>query len=80
MGIIALLTAALEAFVAYATLKRERLSYELAESSELRLRNIRSRIDVLRDKHTEAATQEADMLFVSYQREKLKYEKYLTAL
>lgn len=80
MTITAIIRAALEALTAYLTLKRERLSYDLVEASEQRMRSIRERIEALRDKGTEAATQEADLLFAAYQREKTKYEKYLNSL
>lgn len=77
---MALIRAALEAFTAYFLLRRERLGYELVEASEIRMRDIRVRLDALRDKGTEAATQEADLLFAAYQKEKLKHEKYLNSL
>jgi hypothetical protein len=80
MTIMAIIRAALEALIAYFNLKREQLGYELVEASERRMRDIRVRIDALRDKGNEAATQEADLLFAAYQREKLKYEKYLNSL
>lgn len=80
MTITAVLRAALEALNAYLSLKRERLVYELIDASERRMRDIRERIDTLRDKGTEATTQEADLLFAAYQREKLKHEKYLSSL
>lgn len=80
MPILAIVRAALEALVAYYSLKRERLEYDLIEVSEARMLALRARIEKLRDLRTEAGTQSADALQLVYQREKTKYEKYLTAL
>lgn len=80
MPLLAIVRTALEALVAYYSLKRERLEYDLIEVSEARMLALRARIEKLRDLRTEAGTQSADALQLVYQREKIKYEKYLTAL
>jgi hypothetical protein len=80
MGIIRLIAAALDAFASYYTLRRERLIYEMLDVSEERLIAIRERIEELRDKGDEKSTQAADQLVLLYQREKKKYETYLSSI
>ena len=80
MTITALIRAVLEAIIAYYRYRQESLIYDLIATSEKRMLELRRQIELLRDKRTEAATQAADQLSELYQREKLKYEKYLTSL
>jgi outer membrane protein TolC len=63
---------------AYYDLTSKKLLYDLIEHSESRQRKIVETIEELRQKGSEAATQQADMLFKELKKEKEKYEKYLS--
>ncbi len=54
--------------------------YDLIAKSEARQIMMRTDIEQLRNQRTEAAAQEADVLFQQLQKEKAKYEKYLDSL